>query len=470
MPVKNSRFYVAAWQGACAIKHAMKPLLSRPYVSWYLTAGVLGLWAAKVFIEARKVAPGPLWLLGIALGCVTAGLIERRSWARLSALLALGVGAVLQVRALLVSGLTVSTILQLVGLVLLAVMLWKQSPPWRRDAPASDALEQEPGAAAALTPATATAAPTDTAHLPKTEDAGAILSLVHLRRQQRGLDALLLAKALSRAWQLKIVPEEDAHALLADGFVAGSSPVFIVIVNRPVQATFVVNNHANSYFENAARVAAAMPNMRLAQIIHEHAGWLSVDLMRVKAGQLGQDEAYKLIGQAVAALADDAALAILCPQHRFFNLWSPELARTLCSSHPLEALRQEVKPPVIGVTETEAIAQATTEARERWPEFVACFQQRNPERDAFLVKAPFAGDSGQQEHMWVRVLTLGEAEVTGRLTNDPLYSSQLKKGDAVAVPVGDVSDWLCADAHGQPVGNFTQQAVARAASGAPASR
>ena len=53
--------------------------------------------------------------------------------------------------------------------------------------------------------------------------------------------------------------------------------------------------------------------------------------------------------------------------------------------------------------------------------------------------------------------------VHGHLINDPIHTTKLKKGSQVEVPAADVSDWVCPDSDGNPLGNFTQQAVAEAA-------
>ncbi|WP_221306256.1 DUF2314 domain-containing protein [Prosthecobacter vanneervenii] len=294
------------------------------------------------------------------------------------------------------------------------------------------------------------------------DEAKPIISLVHLRRQPRYLEPQVLANALSEAWGLQIVGgEEDADQ--ADGFVAGDNPLFLVMVRKPVFAMFMVHNRDTSYFDDPEEVASHVPNLRFAEIIREHSAWLAVDLMQVKDTEVGQDEAYRLIGKAVSALADDDVMAIFCPQHRFFNLWSPELEKLLCGDSPLDALREEVKAPVIGVPNGEAIEQAITEARQRWPEFVEIFKKRQPDDERFIVKAPFTGENGQVEHMWMQVFGLEPEYVHGHLVNHPMHTTKLKQGSQVEVPVATISDWVCPDAEGNPLGNFTHKAINQAA-------
>ncbi|WP_395739498.1 DUF2314 domain-containing protein [Prosthecobacter sp.] len=293
------------------------------------------------------------------------------------------------------------------------------------------------------------------------EDDKPIISLVHLRRQPRYLEPQVLANALSEAWGLRIISKEGDEED-SDGFVVGDNPLFFVWVKKPAFAMLMVHNRDTPYFEDPEEVAGEMPNLRFAEIFREHNAWLAVDLMQVEGTQVDHDEAYRLIGKAVAALADDDVMAILCPQHRFLNLWSPELEKTLCGAAPLDALKEEVKAPVIGVPDGDVIANAIAEARRRWPEFVAVFKSRQPDDERFIVKAPFTGENGKVEHMWLQVFGLEPEYVHGNLINHPMHSTRLKMGSQVEVAVAEVSDWICPDAEGNPLGNFTQQAVSQA--------
>lgn len=185
--------------------------------------------------------------------------------------------------------------------------------------------------------------------------------------------------------------------------------------------------------------------------------------MQVKDTAVDQDDAYRMIGKAVSALADDDVMAIMCPQHRFFNLWSPELEKLLCGNSPLDALREEVKAPVFGVPSDEAIANAIVEARRRWPEFATAFKNRAPDDERFIVKPAFVGEDGQTEHMWLQVFGLEPEYVHGHLVNHHMHTSKLKQGSQVEVPVAEISDWVCPDAEGNALGNFTHEAVKAAA-------
>jgi uncharacterized protein YegJ (DUF2314 family) len=231
------------------------------------------------------------------------------------------------------------------------------------------------------------------------------------------------------------------------------------MLHKPTVAMFLVHNHDKNYFDEPEEAAGKVPNLRFAEIIRDHTAWLAVDLVQVKDTELVQDEAYRLIGKAISTLADDDVMAILCPQHHFFNLWSAELEKILCGDSPLDALREEVKAPVIGVPDGDAIENAIAEARRRWPEFAAIFKNRQADDERFIVKAPFTGEDGKVEHMWLQVFGLEPEYVHGHLVNHPMHTTKLKQGSQVEVLVSEVSDWVCPDAEGNPLGNFTHQAI-----------
>lgn len=126
-------------------------------------------------------------------------------------------------------------------------------------------------------------------------------------------------------------------------------------------------------------------------------------------------------------------------------------------------MQEEIKAPVIGVPDGDVIENAIAEARRRWPEFVAIFKKREPDDERFIVKAPFIGEDGQVEHMWLQVFGLEPEYVHGHLVNHPMHTKKLQRASQVEVAVAELSDWVCPDAEGNPLGNFTQQAISQAA-------
>ncbi len=424
-------------------KLKMKSLFNRLTSGWNIAALFLGLPAWGWYLLASTTDNLTSWCVFAGFTIVIVGLLMRAQWARklgLALMIWLLVG---KIYGLASHKFTWNKLIHAGALGFIGYGLWKR--------PNNGIIDD----------LTETATKDDKAD--SQQDAKPIISLVHLRRQQRYLEAPVLANALSEAWELNIVGGEDDDVESADGFVAGESPVFIVMVNKPVFAMFLVHNRDINYFDEPDEVASNVPNLRFAEIIRDHGAWLAVDLMQAGESKLAEEEAYRLIGKAISSLADNDVMAILCPQHNFFNLWSETLEKILCGETPLDALREEIKAPVFGVPDGDAIELAISEARSQWHEFVTVFKNRKPDDDRFIVKAPFTGDEGRVEHMWLKVFGLEPEYIHGHLLNDPMHTTKLKKGSQVEVAVAELSDWVCPDAEDKPLGNFTHLALQKAA-------
>jgi uncharacterized protein YegJ (DUF2314 family) len=83
---------------------------------------------------------------------------------------------------------------------------------------------------------------------------------------------------------------------------------------------------------------------------------------------------------------------------------------------------------------------AVREARRRWPEFVAAFENRESGQ-LFSVKVPVR-QGKQIEYMWLSVSALEHEMLYGRLDNEPVMMKQLHAGDRLLVLVRDLNDWL----------------------------
>lgn len=299
------------------------------------------------------------------------------------------------------------------------------------------------------------------------DDSIPMIALVQLRNSLRYLEASMLAKLLSEAWNLRIDDDEEDSSD-SDGFVSGESPLFIVSLNAREDspaAMFFLNNIEENYFDEPDELADEVVNLRFAEIVRNHTSWLSLDLMRPTSIDMTEEDAYRYIGKAMNALADDDTLAVLCPEHEIFNQWTDALGEGLCGENPLQAMDEEYQPPVFNIDADDILA-AIEEARRRWPEFVEHFAKRDPAADEpFLVKAAFMVDDDNVEHMWVQVFGMEPKYVHGYLANDPVNNARLKIGDQVEVPVELISDWACVDRDGNMLGNFTDEAVTRAAMG-----
>ena len=90
------------------------------------------------------------------------------------------------------------------------------------------------------------------------------------------------------------------------------------------------------------------------------------------------------------------------------------------------------------------LVAAAAEARRRWPEFVAAFNEHRPGRKC-AVKYAASINGGGNEHIWIMVTTLGSGTISGTLGNAPVEDIGLKLGDAVTIQTGDIEDWLFTD-------------------------
>jgi uncharacterized protein YegJ (DUF2314 family) len=412
-------------------------------INWLTKPRIMAaLWLAMLawIWNMATLLPGFSWAWVVVVACVVAGagLLLRLGWARWLAIALLSLAALNYAFRLATNGLTSGRLLAGFATAWLAWSLWKRPEQGHFDDEEPDTEDPDPEPA---------------------------VSLVLLRSSPRYLEPVILAHALSNAWGLKIYAhhgsEPPASPTLPgyDGFVADTGPFYIAFVTKPSNAFFVIHNHEANYFDDPEAMAAKVPNLRFRDVIRNHQAWLSVDLLD-NASPAIMAQAYHFIGKAISALADDATLALLCPQQSYFNLWSEALDEKLCGPDPLSAFKEEVKAPIIGVKEDSGVAEATAEARRRWPEFAEAFQRRGKDGGPFIVKAPFTtGD--HTEHMWLEVFALEPEYVHGHLANDPFYHPTLKKGSQVEVPVTEVSDWVFPE-NDEPVGNFTGRIVNQA--------
>jgi uncharacterized protein YegJ (DUF2314 family) len=421
----------------------MKSIFNRLTSGWNFAALFLAMPAFGFYLVARESGSPFWWGVFAVFGLVVVGLVLRFQWARWVGIALMTWLFLSKVSGLITKEFTWNRLIHAGAVAFIGYGLWRKP-----DNGIIDDITEGDGEEKTSGPG---------------QDPKPMISLVQFRRQQRYMEAAVLAHALSEAWGLNMVVGEEDELDGSDGVVTGENPMFIVMVNKPSFAIFMVHNHDRSYFDEPDEVAAGVPNLRYAEIIREHQAWLAIDLMQAGASKLAEEEAYRMIGKAIAALADDDVMAILCPQHNFFNLWSAKLEEMLCGESPLDALREEIKAPVYGVPDGDVIERAITEARSRWPEFVTIFKNRQPDDERFIVKAPFMGEDGEVEHMWLQVFGLEPDYVHGHLMNDPMHTTKLKKGAQVEVAVAEISDWVCPDADDQPLGNFTHQAVTRAA-------
>ena len=91
----------------------------------------------------------------------------------------------------------------------------------------------------------------------------------------------------------------------------------------------------------------------------------------------------------------------------------------LRGADPLDALDTGGPVPVVGIAPNDPrLLAAVREARRRWPEFVAAFEQRDGAQ-IFSVKVPVR-EGKHTEYMWLSVSALEHEMIYGRLDNEPL--------------------------------------------------
>ena len=116
--------------------------------------------------------------------------------------------------------------------------------------------------------------------------------------------------------------------------------------------------------------------------------------------------------------------------------------------------------PVMGVAADDPLMLASVaEARRRWPEFVAEFEQRSPEQ-MFAMKAEFS-EGETREFMWLQVTAIENDTIYGTLDSDPVHIKRVSAGSRVQVDVQSLNDWIFTKGKGTR-GGFTIEAVRKA--------
>jgi uncharacterized protein YegJ (DUF2314 family) len=257
------------------------------------------------------------------------------------------------------------------------------------------------------------------------------VSLVLLLRHPLNLDETSLARAAGSAFGVDVrAGESDAPAC-----VVGDSPHFLVQLPDRLLA---IHNAALPYFDNPAAVAADLPELRLRQAVASHRAWVSIECLHADAAT---GDPYLTASRLAAALIDGDCVALCVPARRRVYLCEDGVPAKLRGPDPLGALDSGGPAPVVGISPNDPrLLAAVREARRRWPEFVAAFEQRE-NGQMFSVKVPVR-EGKHTEYMWLSVSALEHEMIYGRLDNEPLTMKRLHAGDRLRVPVRDLNDWL----------------------------
>lgn len=105
-----------------------------------------------------------------------------------------------------------------------------------------------------------------------------------------------------------------------------------------------------------------------------------------------------------------------------------------------------------------ALEAASRRARKALPGFKAAFA-RHPERERFVVKAPFRAPDRGVEYMWVEIRSWEGDRIRGILVSDPELVKDLRAGAVVTVEEGEVYDWMREYPDGRTEGNETSKVL-----------
>ena len=287
---------------------------------------------------------------------------------------------------------------------------------------------------------------------------GRLISFVALLREPQSLEAIYIATAARKAWDADL---GDGTTEGEDGFVIGEAEITSLIQFR--DRKLLVNNFPVPYVEDPEEAAEAIIDLRLRRLFAEHTAWLSCDALGAETTDSEDTirDWYRTVGSLLSELIDDNCLAVYLPDSDQIFAYSPETLELLRSDDPFAALNENAEVPVVAVSEdSPAMLKAVEVARQRWPEFVAAFEERAG--TSFAVKAPITR-KGNTEFIWVQVTAIENDIILGELGNEPANLPGLKLGSRVRTSVEDVNDWGYVSPTEEFVGCFTVKAVMEAA-------
>ena len=106
-----------------------------------------------------------------------------------------------------------------------------------------------------------------------------------------------------------------------------------------------------------------------------------------------------------------------------------------------------------------AMNTAMSAARAHLPLFLDQAARSDLSQGDFLIKWAYPVNGGNNyEHIWVTVFSLTDTAAIGVLANQPV-GFEGSPGDAVTVPLADVSDWSFWDASGKLHGSYTTRVM-----------
>jgi uncharacterized protein YegJ (DUF2314 family) len=293
------------------------------------------------------------------------------------------------------------------------------------------------------------------------------MEVVLLQEGWWDLSGEILQDIARRAFRKKIrvsdVDDEDKKKKKPRGedndWIVAGFPMFSVNYRGVLFMIFTI---PEPFFEDRAAAAESANELRLAKAIREHDTHVTVKMMDNGSG-LDEDERQRLFGRFLAYFTwYPQTRAIFLPAKGLGRSWDKKLRKALRDMPAMEALLRvpgTEEPATRVMPSDEDIQQATAEARQRWPEFLAAYARRGEDQE-FFVKAPFK-DGEHTEHMWTQVVALEEEFVVARVMNDPVDLTKFKKGTKVRFRNKILSDWFYGTKGGEVVGLFVEKLLHR---------
>ncbi|MBC8291035.1 MAG: DUF2314 domain-containing protein [Planctomycetes bacterium] len=300
-------------------------------------------------------------------------------------------------------------------------------------------------------------------YIPDREDDKPMRSLVLLLKEPHYVEGPMMAGVASRAWDCEVTYEssdDDDDDDDEDGTSLEDSPPFLIGEEPPFfcsnyPAMLTIHSFAAPYFDDPEAVADDVHEARIRTAILEHTAWISCDLITWLDEETDEAQADDLIGRLLAEFADDNCLAVIdLFDQSVYPFIEDETEAALRSGNPRNALEQLPYDPVITISPDDPEMQAAVQtARDRWPEFVEAFENRE-DGQHFAMKARFE-ENDHIEFMWIKVTAIEGELVLGILDSDPADVHSLQCGDRVRVTLDKLNDWMYLSDDEQPVGGFT---------------
>jgi uncharacterized protein YegJ (DUF2314 family) len=221
---------------------------------------------------------------------------------------------------------------------------------------------------------------------------------------------------------------------------------------------FLINSVNEPYMDNPEEEAKDYPDVRLRHAVGSHCAWNSVDHFGDPPSETEKPEIYAAIGRLVAEFANEDCVALYSPELGHCNEYSPDLLPILRSDKPLAVFDEPTNAPIVELDgDDPRMIAAVEQAKRRWPEFMAAFENRPSGETPFAVKARFV-DGDKEEFMWISIKRIEGDVLSGKLENSPAFVKTVREGDAVTVRAADVNDWFC-EINGESVGGFTMKVM-----------